>query len=122
MFTEIDTEGNLYLSADEWKKYIVGCPKEYKHIPPHRFGDVDFVKMINNHLFTNFIRDLDSLEERYKQAVNDEERQRIKEEITKARAQNKELDDMIIEKNKTVIDILDTIKENNGNFDDEERE
>lgn len=102
----IDTQGNIYETVDEWKEYISKHPEEYKHIPPHRFADKEFMDMINAQIKNVLTGRLEDLKEKYNQAESEEEREEIRKSLKGNRENIQQIMEMVSKKNEEVEEIL----------------
>lgn len=105
-WTFIDTEGNIYITANEWEQYISKYPEEYKHIPPHRFADKDFMKMINVQIKSALTSRLEDLEQKYNQAESEKEREEIRKNLNGNMENVQQITKMVFKKNEEVEEIL----------------
>ena len=105
-WTFIDTEGNIYKTANEWEQYISKYPEEYKHIPPHRFADKDFMKMINVQIKSALTSRLEDLEQKYNQAESEEEREEIRKNLKGNMENVQQIMKTVFKKNEEVEELL----------------
>ena len=135
----IDEKENYYFNKKDWKEYIKKHPESFSNIPPHRFEDKSFMKMINeilqDHYKTTLSNDKITPKE-FKNAISEienkklaveQELQRRREALDKirqnpkVRARNKKLKLQQQEEEKTqeALDVLN--KSLNKNLSDDDK-